>query len=81
MKPGAVPMILCLQAIPLESIGESAGSVATMRSPGMRSRSQVDSPEIVPPVPVVQTSTSRSAPKSSKISSAVRRCDSGFAGL
>ena len=31
MKPGAVPMILCLHAMPLERIGESAGSVATMR--------------------------------------------------
>ena len=47
-------MILCLPPMPVERIGASAGSVATILNPGMRPRKNVERPEIVPPVPVVQ---------------------------
>ena len=47
-------MILCFPPLPVERIGASAGSVATILNPGMRLRKNVERPEIVPPVPVVQ---------------------------
>ena len=61
-------MILCLQATPSDNIGESAGSVAiTVR---LELRAHKPRPDMVPPVPVVQTMACSLAPKSSQISSA-----------
>ena len=51
MKPGAVPMIPCLQAMPRERMGDSAGSVAITRSAGLRALSRRPTPVMVPPVP------------------------------
>jgi len=39
MNPGAVPMILCLRAMPWGRMGDSAGSVANITRAGLRSRS------------------------------------------
>ena len=56
-------MILWEQAIPLESIGESAGSVAIMLSFGFRVFRYLPIPEIEPPVAAVATNYEGAGPE------------------
>ena len=51
MKPAPMPWILCGPGLPPERTGESVGSTATARKPGLRSRSTSATPVMEPPVP------------------------------
>ena len=81
-EAGADPLDLVRPGLPPESTGLSAGSTATMRTPGLRAFSTWPTPVIVPPVPTPETKTSISPSVSFQISSAVvRRWISGLAGF
>ncbi len=81
-NPGPQPWILCGPGLPPEMTGESAGSAATIFSPGRRGFSTWPTPVRVPPVPVPQTTMSTLPSVSFQISSAVvLRWISGFAGF
>ena len=57
--------------MPLESIGESAGSTATALNDGLRALTTSATPVIVPPVPTPETNISTLPSVSFQISSAV----------
>ena len=81
MKPGPMPGILCTPGWPPDRTGESAGSVAIIFRFGFFSFKYFPVPVMVPPVPVVQTSTSIFPSVSFQISSAVALWAFGLSGF